>query len=435
MMEWIDLVPLIMSGILYLLGMPMVYSLLGPAFFYFMYLDPSKELWVILQNALKPIHTSLIITIPLFIMAGSIMSHSGVNERMLRFAEVLAGHKKGALAQINVVLSMLLGGCSGSANSDCAMQSRLLVPEMERKGYSKAFSAAITAASSAVTPVIPPGVNLMVYALIAGISLERLFAAGYIPGALMALCMMLVVSVISGRRDYPALYETRAETGEILRRGLRCLWGPIFPIGFIIGVRFGIFTPAEGGALAVLYCIFVGKLIYGQLSLKRYMIPVLLESISGTAHVMLLLLAVNVFEEYLRAIQVFDFIETALLSVSTGKYVFLLIANLCFLIMGMFIEGGISLMLLTPLFLPVAKQLGIDPVHFGLVAVVNVMIGGITPPFGSLMFTTCAITRCPTLEFLKEVWPFILGLLAVLLLCIFCPALVTAIPALLWGNV
>lgn len=433
MSEWMELIPLLMAVVLYLLGMPIVYALLGSSVFYFLYLTETAEIWAVFSKALRPMLVPSAVVIPFFIMSGALMSYSGIRERMLRLSEALTGHRKGGLAQVNVVLSMMLGGCSGSANADCAMQSQILVPEMEKKGYSRAFSAAITAASSSVTPVIPPGVNLMIFALIAGIPVEKMFSAGYIPGILMALAMMLVVNVISARRDYPKLHEKKVGKGEILRRAISCLWGPLFPVGFILGTRYGLFTPAEGGALAVLYCLIMGKLVYRRLSIKRHLLPVLLETISGTAHAFLLFLAVHMFEEYLYASGLFRELEIMLLSEVSGKYSFLFLTNAVFLLFGMFIEGGMSLLLLTPLLLPAALLLGIDPVHFGIVAVVNVVIGGITPPFGSLMYTTCGITGCPTMDFLREVWPFIAGLLAVLFICTFCPGLVTYFPDLLWG--
>ena len=432
-LTFIDIIPIILVFVLYFLGLPIVYSLFGATFFYFLVLDPSTKCWLVLQKVMNSTQSFSMLAIPFFIMAGSVMNFGGISEKMMDFCECVTGHMKGGLAQVNVLLSMLMGGCSGSANADCAMQSKMLVPEMERRGYSKAFSAAITAASSAATPVIPPGVNLIVFCLIAQASLGRVFAAGYVPGILMSLSMMIVVAIISKKRNYPTTRDKFPPIKEVLRQAFVSFWGLFFPFGIILGMRFGLFTPSEGGAVAVLYCFVIGGLVYRKLSLKKHFIPILLDTIAGTSSVVLIMVSASVFGQYMTWINLPKIVTTAVLNLTSNKYVFLMLCNLILLLMGMFLEGGAALMIITPLLLPVARNLGVDVYHFGLVAIVNIMIGGITPPFGSMMFTTCGITGCPISEFLKEVWPFILCLFLVLLLLTFCPVLITIVPDLLYG--
>ena len=432
-LTFIDIIPIILVFVLYFLGLPIVYSLFGATFFYFLVLDPSTKCWLILQKVMNSTQSFSMLAIPFFIMAGSVMNFGGISEKMMDFCECVTGHMKGGLAQVNVLLSMLMGGCSGSANADCAMQSKMLVPEMERRGYSKAFSAAITAASSAATPVIPPGVNLIVFCLIAQASLGRVFAAGYIPGILMSISMMIVVAIISKKRNYPTTRDKFPPVKEVLRQAFISFWGLFFPFGIILGMRFGLFTPSEGGAVAVLYCFVIGGLVYKKLNLKKHFIPILLDTIAGTSSVVLIMVSASVFGQYMTWINLPKIVTTAVLNLTSNKYVFLMLCNLILLLMGMFLEGGAALMIITPLLLPVARNLGVDVYHFGLVAIVNIMIGGITPPFGSMMFTTCGITGCPISEFLKEVWPFILCLFLVLLLLTFCPVLITVVPDLLYG--
>ena len=432
-LTFIDIIPIILVFILYFLGLPIVYSLFGATFFYFLVLDPSTKCWLILQKVMNSTQSFSMLAIPFFIMAGSVMNFGGISEKMMDFCECVTGHMKGGLAQVNVLLSMLMGGCSGSANADCAMQSKMLVPEMERRGYSKAFSAAITAASSAATPVIPPGVNLIVFCLIAQASLGRVFAAGYIPGILMSISMMIVVAIISKKRNYPTTRDKFPPVKEVLRQAFISFWGLFFPFGIILGMRFGLFTPSEGGAVAVLYCFVIGGLVYRKLSLKKHLIPILLDTIAGTSSVVLIMVSASVFGQYMTWINLPKIVTTAVLNLTSNKYVFLMLCNVILLLMGMFLEGGAALMIITPLLLPVARNLGVDVYHFGLVAIVNIMIGGITPPFGSMMFTTCGITGCPISEFLKEVWPFILCLFLVLMLLTFCPVLITIVPDLLYG--
>lgn len=430
----VDLIPIFLVFFLYFLGLPIVYSLFGATFFYFLVLDPSTKCWLILQKVMNSTQSFSMLAIPFFIMAGSVMNFGGISEKMMDFCECVTGHMKGGLAQVNVLLSMLMGGCSGSANADCAMQSKMLVPEMERRGYSKAFSAAITAASSAATPVIPPGVNLIVFCLIAQASLGRVFAAGYIPGILMSLSMMIVVAIIARKRNYPTTRDKFPPIKEVLRQAFISFWGLFFPFGIILGMRFGLFTPSEGGAVAVLYCFVIGGLVYRKLSLRKHFIPILLDTIAGTSSVVLIMVSASVFGQYMTWINLPKIVASSVLNLTTNKYVFLMLCNLILLIMGMFLEGGAALMIITPLLLPVARSLGVDVYHFGLVAIVNIMIGGITPPFGSMMFTTCGITGCPISAFLKEVWPFILCLLVVLLLLTFCPVLITIVPDLIYGQ-
>lgn len=432
-LTFIDLIPIFLVFILYFMGMPIVYSLFGATFFYFLVIDTTSKPWLILQKVMNATQSFSLLAIPFFIMAGSVMNFGGISEKLMDFCEVVTGHMRGGLAQVNVLLSMLMGGCSGSANADCAMQSKMLVPEMERRGYSKAFSAAITAASSAATPVIPPGVNLIIFCLLAQCSLGKMFAAGYLPGILMAISMMIVVAIIARKRDYPRTRDKFPGMKELLKQAFISFWGLFFPFGIIIGMRLGMFTPSEGGAVAVIYCFIVGGLFYRRLSLRKHLIPILLDTISGTSSVVLIMVSASVFGQYLSWVNIPKIVAAAILSITENKYVFLMLCNLVLLILGMFLEGGAALMITTPLLLPVANQLGVDTIHFGIVMVVNIMIGGITPPFGSMMFTTCGITKCPISEFLKEVWPFIISLLVVLLLLTFFPWLVTCVPNWIYG--
>lgn len=434
-LEFIDLIPVFMVFLLYFMGMPIVYALFGSTFFYFLVIDPSTQCWLILQKVMNSTQSFSMLAIPFFIMSGSVMNFGGISDKMMDFCECVTGHMRGGLAQVNVLLSMLMGGCSGSANADCAMQSKMLVPEMEKRGYSKAFSAAITAASSAATPVIPPGVNLIVFCLIAQASLGRTFAAGYVPGILMSLAMMITVAIIAKKRNYPKTRDKFPPIKEVLKQAFISFWGLFFPFGIILGMRFGLFTPSEGGAVAVLYCFIIGGLVYRKLSLRKHFIPILLDTIAGTSSVVLIMVSASVFGQYMTWINLPKIVASGVLELTSNKYVFLMLCNVILLVMGMFLEGGACIMIITPLLLPVARQLGVGVYHFGLVAIVNIMIGGITPPFGSMMFTTCGITGCPISSFLKEIWPFILCLILVLLLLTFCPILIDIVPNLIYGPV
>jgi len=254
-----------------------------------------------------------------------------------------------------------------------------------------------------------------------------------VPGILMSLSMMITVAIIAKKRNYPRTRDKLPPAKVILKQGLTSFWGLFFPFGIILGMRFGMFTPSEGGAFAVLYCFIIGIFVYKRLNLKRDFIPIILDTLAGTSSVVLIMVSANVFGNYMSWVNLPKIVAKAVLELTQNKYVFMMLCNVILLVMGMFLEGGAALMIITPLLLPVALELGINVYHFGLVALVNIMIGGITPPFGSMMFTTCGITKCPISEFLKEVWPFIVCLFAVLILLTFCPTLITIVPDLLYG--
>ena len=349
----------------------------------------------------------------------------------MAFADALTGHRKGGLAQINVLLSMLMGGCSGSANADAAMECKMLVPEMEKRGYGKGFSAAITAASSCITPIIPPGINLIVYGLIAGASVGKLFAAGYLPGFVMALALMVTVNIIAKKRGYAPSRDIKASAKVIAKQALDSFWALFFPLGIIMGMRMGLFTPTEAGGVGILYCFIIGKFVYKGLK-KEHFIPVFRETIAGTCTVMLIIVAANLFGYYLTWENIPNTLLKSVSGIASNKYLILLILNVALLVMGMFLEGGAALIILAPLMVPLVKAAGIDLVHFGIVVNVNIMIGGLTPPFGSMMFTCVSITGSKMSEFIREVQPFILALIIALLLITYIPGISLLLPNLIY---
>ena len=424
--------PIILVFILYFSGIPIAFALFASALFYFGFLDNTSPIDLIFQKFITSTQSFSLLAIPFFVMSGSIMNYAGISGKLLKFADVLTGHLPGGLAQCNVLLSMLMGGVSGSANADAAMQSKMLVPEMEKKGYSKAFSAAITAASSAVTPIIPPGINLIIYALIASVSVGKVFAAGYVPGVVMALALMVAVHFISKKRGYAPTRSEKSGGRELLKQTRDSIWALLFPFGIVLGLRIGLFTPSEAGAVAVLYCIIVGVLIYKSLKWK-HIIPIIFETVTGTSTVILIIVSANVFSYYMNWEMIPQAITKLILGTVSNKYVLLMVVNILLLILGMFIEGGAALIIVAPLLCPVVVQYDIDLVHFGLICIVNIMIGGLTPPFGSMMFTCCSITECPLESFVKECIPFMITLLIVLVILTFIPQISLMLPNLIYG--
>ncbi|OQY32136.1 MAG: C4-dicarboxylate ABC transporter [Spirochaetaceae bacterium 4572_59] len=422
--------PIVIVMALYFSSIPIAFALLAATLAYFTFGDVGTPPDLILQKFITAASSFPLLAVPFFIMMGEIMNFSGISSSLMKMAEVLSGHMKGGLAQVNVVLSTMMGGISGSANADAAMQSKILVPEMEKRGYDKAFSTAITAASSSIAPVIPPGINLIIYALIAQASVAKMFIGGYVPGVLMCLALMVVVNIISKKRGYKPTREKMASPREILHQLKESIWALLLPFGIILGIRFGVFTPTEAGAIAVLFCTLVGVFFYKELKWKHF--PIILKNtIYATSSVVLIIIAASVFGQYMSWERIPHQLTKSLMTFSGSPWLMLMVINVLLLFLGMFLEGGAVLIIVAPLLVPVIKTMGIDVVHFGLLMIVNIMIGGITPPFGSMMFTTCSITKVSVGDFMREIWPFILALILVLMVVTYIPSIVLFLPNLL----
>ena len=422
--------PIIIVMILYFSSIPIAFALLAATLAYFTFANVGTPPDLILQKFITSAASFPLLAVPFFIMVVEIINFSGISSSLMKMADVLTGHMKGGLAQVNVVLSTMMGGISGSANADAAMQSKILVPEMTKRGYGKAFSTAITAASSSIAPVIPPGINLIIYALIAQVSVAKMFIGGYVPGILMCIMLMITVNIISKRRGYLPTREKMSPLRDILIQLRESIWALLLPFGIILGIRFGIFTPTEAGAIAVLFCTVVGVFFYKKLKWKHFPI-IIRNTVYSTSSVVLIIIAASVFGQYMSWERIPHQLTSSLMNFSGSPWLMLMIINVMLLFLGMFLEGGAVLIIVAPLLVPVMRTIGIDLVHFGLIIIVNIMIGGITPPFGSMMFTTCSITKVPVGEFMKEVWPFIIALIIVLLIVTYIPSIVLFIPNLI----
>jgi tripartite ATP-independent transporter DctM subunit len=387
---------------------------------------------IFVQRLVSVTESFPLLAVPFFIMAGAIMNYAGITRRLMALADALVGHMVGGLAQANIVLATLMGGLSASANADAAMQAKMLGPEMVKRGYSPAFVAAVTASAAVITPIIPPGIGLIIYGFIADVSIGRLFIGGIIPGLLMCIALMTVTWMVSKRRGYKALrphFVTFAELGTAFREAL---WALTIPIFIIVGIRGGVFTPTEAGAMTVLYATLVGFLAHKELKLAD-LPAIILETVLATSTVMLIICAATAFGFYMSWERIPPQVATSLVQATQNPYVLLLLINLMLIVVGMLVEGTAALIILTPILVPVVVKLGIDPVHFGLVMVVNLTIGGVTPPVGTLMYTTCTILRVPMDRFAVEALPLIGALFFVLFLITYVPWLVLVLPNLMMG--
>lgn len=422
--------PLILVFVLLAIRIPVCMAFLSGAFFYFTFIATEMPLNMILSKMVSAGMNMNLMAIPFFITVGLMMNYTGITSRMMKFADLLVGHMWGGLAQVNVLLSTLMGGLCGSSNADAAMQCKVLVPEMDKRGFNRAFSAGVTATSALISPIIPPGVMLILYASITENSVFDMFMAGYLPGILMCILLMLAVRFVSHRDGYKPTREKRASIQEILRGFAECFWAVVIIVALIISLRTGKVTATEGGAVLCLSCFLVGKFIYKELRWKDLLV-IAKESFSSVANVFGIVISATVFGLYLTYAQIPQRITSLILGLDTGRLGFLLVVNVMLLIMGMLIDSAAVLMIAVPLLYPVAMQLGINPIHFGIVCILNLSIGAITPPFGATMYQCCNLCNVEIPDFLKQNKEQLLGLLLALLLVTFIPAISTFLPAIM----
>lgn len=422
--------PLILVFILLAIRIPVCMAFIGGAVFYFGFIATEMPLNMILSKMVSAGMNMNLMAIPFFITAGLLMNYTGITSRMMKFADLCVGHMWGGLAQVNVLLSTLMGGLCGSSNADAAMQCKMLVPEMEERGFNRAFSAAVTASSALISPMIPPGVMLILYASITENSVLDMFMAGYLPGILMCIVLMLAVTYVSHRDGYRPVREKRATAKEILHGLVECFWAILMIVVLIVGLRSGIVTATEGGAVLCVLCVFVGMIIYRELH-PRDLVVVAKEAFASVANVFGIIISATVFGLYLTYAQIPQKLTSLILGMDVGPIGFLLLVNVMLLIMGMLIDSAAVLLIAVPLLYPVAMQLGIDPIHFGIVCILNLSIGALTPPFGATMYQCCNLCEIEMPDFLKQGKELIAALLIALLVVTFVPGIATLLPAIM----
>ncbi len=404
--------------VLLFLKVPVYIAILGSSIIYFLF-TPGINSIVFAQQAIGGTESISLLAVPFFVLLGSLMNYSGVTSRIFDFAAMLTGRMKGGLGHVNVLLSTLMGGLSGSNLADAAMQAKMLVPEMEKNGFSKSFSTVITATSSMITPLIPPGIAMILYGSIANVSIGKLFLAGIGIGILLCIALMIVVALISNKRNYPRIREDKLTKEEFIK-GIKPAFLPmLIPIVIIGTIRAGITTATEAGSFAVVLAIILG-LTYKELNIKKA-ISALKETVSSTSGIMLIVAAATVFSWILTKERIPQQLAEWLIATINNKYLFLFIVNIFLLLVGMFIEGNASMIILVPLLAPIASAFGINEIHFAMIYIFNNAIGALSPPMGTLMFVTCGITGCKTKDFIKEAVPFYLLLTVVLLIITYIP--------------
>ncbi|HKM08666.1 MAG TPA: TRAP transporter large permease [Sphaerochaeta sp.] len=414
-----------------LLGMPVAFAI-GISGLVFFMVTNGLPYTIVVQKVLATTQSFTMLAIPLFIFAGNLMNNTGITKRLMRLADVLTGHMHGNIAQVSCVLSTLMGGVSGSANADAAMESRILGPEMTKRGYSKGWSAAINGLSSLIVATIPPSMGLIIFGSIGEVSIGRLFAAGLLPGLIMMVALMIATDISARKRKYLPDREKRSSFKEVLKALLDGIWALLFPVLLIVFIRFGIMTPSESGAFAAVYAIFVGTVIYKELTWKIFF-QTLKDSTKDIAVVTLILAMSGVFGYGIVYDRVPQVIATTLMGLTSNPAMMLFIIIILLIISGMFIETTVIALLLTPILLPVVTSLGVDPVHFGIVMMTVTTMGVMTPPVGIALYTTSSILECTPEETARESVPFFIAILIVVAIIAFIPQVSLFVPNLVFG--
>ncbi|MBQ5538563.1 MAG: TRAP transporter large permease subunit [Treponema sp.] len=425
---------LLLSFVVFLfLGMPIAFVIGIAGFAYFMS-NPILPFEAAVQTIVIQSQSFTFLAVPFFIFAGNLMNVSGITEQLLGLSRLLTRRMYGGTAQISVVMSTLMGGVSGSATADAAMETRILAPEMMRRGYTKGYICSVNCLTALITATIPPSLGLIIFGFVGEVSIGRLFAAGIIPGILMMLFLMGTTTITSRIRkfDPPAADAPKLTLREVLLNLKVSVWALLFPIILIVGIRFGVFTPSESGAFAVVYAIVVGKFIYKKLNWKNFK-EALITTIKDNGAIMLIIAMSGPFSYAITWVKLPAMLSTFIFGITENPQILTMIMLGFLFITGMFVDSNVNFLLLTPIFLPMVTSVGMDPVHFGVLMATIVTLGVMTPPIGSALYTVCGIIGCPPEEYTKESLPFLLAILVELAILVFCPKLVLFIPNMIFG--
>ena len=414
-----------------MIGLPIAVSMGLTAAIFFVALGEIDVLCMIPARMYSSTTSFTLLAIPFFILTGNLMNAGGITNRLFRFAHNLVGHLKGGLGHVVVVSAMIFAGMTGAAVAEAAAIGTVGLEGMTKRGFDRKFSTAIIASASTIGPVIPPSIPLVIYGSITGTSIGRLFLGGFIPGFLMGIALMIIVYIVSGQRGYPR--ERRATLRELTDSTLGALSAVLTPVIIIGGMVSGIFTPTEASVGATVYALILTMFIYKEVKLKD-LPKILWETLESSVRVLFIISAAGIFGWLLIHQRVPETVIKGLLSLSGNPWIVLLIINIILIILGCFMEG-ISILLLTiPVFMPIITQLGIDPVHFGLIMTLNSMIGLLTPPVGMVLYTMSSIGKIPVWDLAYELRWHIVALMVVLGLVTQVPGITTFVPNLLMGS-
>ena len=408
------LVALILFGtlfLLFMLKMPIGFSLMISSILVMVLTGTGLEM--VPKRLFTSCDSFAFMAVPFFILAGTLMSQGGISRRLCNFINSVLGRFPGGLGLVSVVACMFFAAISGSSAATTAAIGGMMIPEMVKRKYDKDFSAAINAAGGTIGVIIPPSIPFVTYGVLTGCSISTLFMAGFVPGVLMGLALMVVVVIISVKKGYRD--TTKFSGREILKFFWDALLAMLMPVIVLGGLYTGWFTPTEAAVVAVMYGVVVGMLVYRNITPKSLM-KILRDAAGSTAQVMILICAASLFGYVLTAHRIPDAIATFILGLSSNKWVILLLINLLLLVVGTFLDTTAAIIILVPILLPIINTIGVDPIHFGMILCVNLAVGFVTPPFGTCLFVACGVADTSLGAITKKILPFIAALLVVVAL-------------------
>lgn len=412
-----------------LTGMPAAYAIGLPSLLFFIQSD-FVPVSVAVQRIASASQSFPLLAVPFFVLAGNLMNVTGITPRLIKFSTLCTGWIAGGLAHVCILLSAIMGGVSGAAVADAAMEARILGPTMIERGFSKGYTCGVIALGSLITATIPPSIGLILYGYVGGVSIGHLFIAGIVPGLMMTVSLMVTAWFIAKRRGYQPELKEMPKGREILEGLNDAKWALLFPVFLIVGIRFGIFTPSEAGAFCVVYALVVGLFVYREMTWQSIW-EVLEQSVGDVGMIMLIIMLSSMLGYAIIFDQVPQKMSTFLIALSNDPTVIVFIILMFLVVSGMFVESTVLVLLLTPIFVPVITRIGIDPVHFGILMMSIVTMGSMTPPVGVAMFTVCGLLKCPTRDYLVESLPFAFTIVALVAVLVFIPDVVLFLPRLL----
>jgi TRAP-type transport system large permease protein len=417
--------------ILLLIGAPVAMAI-GMAGFTFFLMSPVMPLSIGVQKIATVSQSFPLLAVPFFVLAGHLMNESDITDRLFRFSRLAVSWMTGGLAQVSILLSTLMGGVSGSAVADAAMQSRVVGPQMLARGYGRGYTAAVIALSSLITATIPPSIGLILYGFVGQVSIGRLFLAGIVPGLLMMVVLMIAAWLVARRRGYGVEPAAPPQPGEMARAAWDAKWALLFPLLLILSIRGGVFTPSEVGAFAVVYAIAVGTLGHRVLDWAR-MKRAFGDALSDIGMIMLIILMSGMLGFAIIFLRLPQDVAGFLLTGLSNPYAVVAVVLTGLFLAGLFVESTILVLLLTPILVPVVRSVGVDPVHFGVLMMTIVTLGSMTPPVGVAMYTVCTLLETPLDEYLRESLPFFLAILVLVVILVAFPGLTLFLPNLTFG--
>ncbi|NQZ30899.1 MAG: TRAP transporter large permease [Oceanospirillaceae bacterium] len=415
--------------VLMLLRVPIAFALALSSFLYILIEGLPPVL--LFHNMINGMDSFPLLSIPFFILTGGLMNSAGITERIFSFARAIVGWLPGGLGHVNIGSSIIFAGMSGAAVADAGGLGAIEIKAMRDAGYEDDFSVGVTAASSTIGPIIPPSLPLVIYGVMASVSIGQLFVAGIIPGLMMAFSLSVMVWWIAKKRGYPTDVAFRLST--IWHRFKRAILPLMTPVIIVGGIVTGAFTPTEAAICAAAYAIFLGQVVYKTLSVRKLSV-IVIETVEITASIMMIIGAASVFAWILTSNQIAVVLGDALLSITDDKNVVLLLITLLVLTVGLFMETIAAISILVPLLLPISAQFGIDPIHLGIIVILNLMLGLLTPPVGMVLFVLSKVSGISFERCVKATMPFLVPLIVVLMLLTYIPSLTLFLPELLYGK-